>query len=551
MSGRLANGATLAAALAAIGIAFADSSIVVIALPDVLRRFDASINGVAWVVTAYNLALALGSLALVVLARRSDARLLLRAGIVLFTASSLAAAAAPNLWTLVTARAVQGLGGALLLAGSLPVVRARAPGRGAALWAGAGLLGAALGPAAGGLLTEIFSWRAIFYAQAPLAAVALVASRGPVRTDLDARPVPRRPRIAANAALALVSAALVGLLFLAVVLLIDVWRLSPLTAAAAVSAIPASTVAAQALAARSGSSAATLAGVPLLAGGLAAMGLLPARSVLWAVLALATAGAGLGLVVPELSRIALGGRSAAATTVWARHAGLVAGLLILTPLLSDDLASAADSAKLRATAAVLDSPLPAASKLELAFDLAPILAHPPRKGLPSFSDELARRPPPQAALGGRLDAVVAAAVTRGFRSSFLVAAALALAALVPLALAVSGRLTLAPVVALAAVAALLGAELARGALDYGTRPRVLPPCAKRPSFPGGGVDPATQRLVLKGLDLVACRVHKSREQLVVDLASGGVDAADLAERLAGYAKRLASLPGWLRRLLGG
>src|SRR5439155_9356517 len=176
MPGRLAKGATLAAVLVAIAIAFADSSIVVIALPDVLRRFDASITSVAWVVTAYNLALALGALTLVALGARAAPARLLQVGAVLFAGSSLAAGAAPELWFLVSARALQGLGGALLLAGSLAAVRSLSPGRGAALWAGAGLFGAALGPAAGGLLTELFSWRAIFFAQAPLAALALVAA---------------------------------------------------------------------------------------------------------------------------------------------------------------------------------------------------------------------------------------------------------------------------------------------------------------------------------------------------------------------------------------
>ena len=551
MPGRLAKGATLAAVLVAIAIAFADSSIVVIALPDVLRRFDASITSVAWVVTAYNLALALGALTLVALGARAAPARLLRAGIVLFAASSLAAGAAPDLWFLVSARAVQGIGGALLLAGSLAAVRSLSSERGAALWAGAGLFGAALGPAAGGLLTELFSWRAIFYAQAPLAALALVAGGRRTEAALHPRSAPL-PRVAANGALALVSAALVGLLFLAVVLLIDVWRLSPLVAAAVVSAIPLATVAAQPLAARAGSRPAAAAGVILLAAGLGGMGLLPARSIVWAAISLSVSGAGLGLVVPGLSRIALaGGPTAGASTAWARHAGLVFGLLMLTPLLSSDLTEAGDRAKLRATSAVLDSQLPASSKLQLAFDLAPVLARPPRKGLPSFSRELSSRPPAEAALGGRLDSIVQASVTRGFRSSFLVAAILALAALVPLAFALPGwRPRRAPALALAVAAALIGAEVARGALDYGARPRVYPPCAKRQSFPGSGADPTAQRLVLEGLDLVSCRVGKSRERLVVDLAGAGVDAANLADRLEGYAKRLSRLPDWLRRLLG-
>jgi MFS family permease len=542
MTERIRRTAALAALLAAVAIAFADSSIVVIALPDVLRQFDTSITGVAWVVTAYNLALAVVSLALVVVVARRPAARLLPVGIVVFAASSLVAGAAPDLWVLVSARTVQGIGAALLLAGSLAAVRALAAARGPELWAGAGLLGAAVGPAAGGLLTEVFSWRAIFYAQAPVAAAALVAAGRRVE-PFPAEQSARRPRVAANAALALVSAALVGLLFLAVVLLIDVWRLSPLAAAGVVSVIPLATAAAQPVAARVGPGA----GVLLLAGGLAGMALLPARSVIWAVIVLAIAGAGLGLVVPALSRIALGGGAAAgATTAWARHAGLVVGLLVLTPLLSSDLTAAADRAKLHATAAVLDAPLPAERKLRLAFDLAPVLAHPPRKGLPSFTETLADRPADEARLGGRLDSIVQASVTRGFRTSFLIAALLAFLALLPLAFAV--RVTArAPAFAAAVAAALVGAELARGALTYGERPRVLPACAKRPSFPGNGVDPEAQRLVLRSLDFVACRVHKTREQLVVDLAGAGVDAADFVERLVGYAR---ALPDWLRRLFG-
>jgi MFS family permease len=542
MPDRLRNGVALAALLAAVGIAFADSSIVVIALPDVLRQFDTSITGVAWVVTAYNLALALASLALVLFARRRPVRLL-RPGIVLFVGSSLVAGAAPDLWVLISARTVQGLGAALLLAGSLVAVRALATERGAAVWAGAGLLGAAVGPAAGGLLTEAFSWRAIFYAQAPVAAIALLAAE-PRLQAARASAAAWRPRVAANTALALASAALVGLLFLAVVLLIDVWRLSPFAAAGVVSVIPLATVAAQPFAARAGVGT----GVLLLAGGLAGMALLPARSVVWALIVLAIAGAGLGLVVPGLSRIALeGGPTAGAATAWARHAGLVLGLLVLTPLLSSDLSAAADRAKLHATAAVLDSPLPAGRKLRLAFDLAPVLAHPPRKGLPSFTRTLAGRPPDEARLGARLDSIVQASVTRGFRTSFLVAALLALVALLPVAFAVRLH-PRAPAFAVAIAAALVGAEVARGALTYGERPRVLPPCASRASFPGGGADAATQRLVLHGLDLAACRVHKTREQLVVDLAGAGVDVADLVDRLVGY---MRALPDWLRRVLGG
>src|SRR5262249_57738289 len=202
----------LAALVAAVAIAFADSAIVVLALADLVAQYDVSINGVAWVVTSYNIALAVAAFALVFVGRRFDPARLALAGSVVFTIASLVCATAPDAWVLIAFRAVQGVAAAGLLVGALPVMTALAPGRGAALWAGAGVFGAALGPALGGALTEVWSWRAIFYAQAPFAVLAVVALIGRRAT----LPAERRPG-RATVALAFASAALVGLLFLAVV----------------------------------------------------------------------------------------------------------------------------------------------------------------------------------------------------------------------------------------------------------------------------------------------------------------------------------------------
>ena len=262
------------ALVATVAIAFADSAIVVLALPDLLRQYDVSITEVAWVVTAYNVAVAAGGVALVPLRARVDARRLALAGSVAFVAASLLCAVAPEVWLLIAFRAVQGVAAAALLVGALPVMTALAPRRGAALWAGAGVFGAALGPALGGALTEVFSWRAIFYAQAPVAAlgaVTLIGRRATAISVLDRAP---RARLA-SVALGLLSAALVGLLFLAVVQLIDVWRLSPLRAAAVVSAIPLATLIAAPLAGRARVSG-VASGALLLACGLAGMAFLPA-----------------------------------------------------------------------------------------------------------------------------------------------------------------------------------------------------------------------------------------------------------------------------------
>ena len=445
------------ALVAAVAIAFADSAIVVLALPDLLRQYDVSINAVAWVVTGYNLALAAGALVL----RRLPPVPLALAGAVGFAAASLACAVAPDVWFLIAFRCVQGVAGAALLVGSLPVLSA-VSARGRSLWTSAGVFGAALGPALGGALTDIFSWRAIFYVQAPLAAIGALALLGAQAAPADRA---QRPRLG-SVALGFASAALVGLLFLAVVQLVDVWRLSPLEAAGVVSVIPVMTLAAAPFGARAGA-----AGAVLLGAGLAGMGFLPSGSLWWIVLALAVAGLGFGLVMPRLTQATTG-----ATAVWIRHAGLVAGLLVITPLLTGDLTAAADEAKLRGISVALDAPASVQTKVKLAVDLAPVLSRPPRKELPSFSQAVAaEHDPALTAIGRRLDDVVQATITRAFRRSFLVAAAFALLA----AAVVTGRQLRTTAAAALVGAALVGAEFAGGAAGYGTKPKLLPPCASR------------------------------------------------------------------------
>jgi predicted MFS family arabinose efflux permease len=501
----------LAALVAAVAIAFADSAIVVLALPDLLAQYDVSINGVAWVVTAYNVALAVAALGLALFGRRLDPVRLALAGSVVFTAASLVCAVAPDVWVLIAFRAVQGVAAAGLLVGALPVMTALAPGRGAALWAGAGVFGAALGPALGGALTEVFSWRAIFYAQAPVAALGAVALVGARSAPAERAP---RPRLA-SLSLGLASAAVVGLLFLAVVQLVDVWRLSPLGAGAVVSVIPLATLLVAPVAARVGPSA-VAAGAVLLAAGLAGMAFLPARGLAWVIAALAIAGLGFGLIMPRLTRTTTG-----ANAVWIRHAGLVAGLLVITPVLTADLTSAGEKAKLRGISVALDAPAPASAKLKLAVHLAPVLSR-TQKELPSFTKAVAsEHDPALTAIGRELDHVVQASITRAFRRSFLIAALFAV--LAAATLAVSARRLRLPAAAVLVGVALVGVELASGATTYGTKPKLLPPCAERPSEGAG----------LAALDFVACRFHKSREQFVADVAAAGVSAVDFLKQLSG------------------
>ena len=158
------------AVAAAVAVAFADSSIVVLALPDLYSRFDTSIVGVSWVITSYNLVLAVCALALVPVVRRVKVANLSRAGLAgVLRSGSVASAVSGSLPALIVFRCVQGAGAAMLLAGSLALLSALcgSRSRGLAVWIAAGTFGAALGPALGGILTQLFDWRAIFVFQAP------------------------------------------------------------------------------------------------------------------------------------------------------------------------------------------------------------------------------------------------------------------------------------------------------------------------------------------------------------------------------------------------
>src|SRR6476646_1095537 len=165
-----------AALTAAVAVAFADSSIVVLALPELYGRFNTTIEGVSWVVTAYNAAVAVTALLLLLFVHRLSSTALLGVGLGLFLAASIACAAAQSLAFLIGARTVQGVGAALLLVGALPVL-------GRAQWTAAGKCGLALGPALGGVLNQAYDWRSFCVAQAAIAALGLV---GLVRTHTRA-----------------------------------------------------------------------------------------------------------------------------------------------------------------------------------------------------------------------------------------------------------------------------------------------------------------------------------------------------------------------------
>src|SRR5262249_25841363 len=128
------------AVAAAVAIAVADSSIVVLALPDLYGAFNTSIEGVAWVITSYNFVVAVAAFVLLPFARRVRPERLTVIGLGLFLAASIGCAASSSIAMLIGFRCVQGLGAALLLAGSLRLLGGMVASaeRGAALWIAAG-----------------------------------------------------------------------------------------------------------------------------------------------------------------------------------------------------------------------------------------------------------------------------------------------------------------------------------------------------------------------------------------------------------------------------
>jgi len=435
MPSRLTLAATVALA-AAVAVAFSDSSIVVLALPDLYVHFKTSIVGVSWVITAYNVVVAVGALALYPFAGRYP-RAEAAAGLLLFLGASLGCGLAWNLPALFTFRCIQGFGAALLLAGALPLLRSLTGTihRGAAVWTTAGAVGVAIGPALGGVLTELFDWRAIFFMQAPVAGLGLTAVVHRHVRDLAPR---RRPslRLPANAALLFLFGSIVGALFLAVLLIVTVWQFSSIEGALVVSALPIAGVGVQRL--RLPFVRSVVSGAVLMSGGLLGLALLPASSAAYAIPALALCGAGFGLAVPALSRASVDeldlGRSAA-LSVGARHLGLVVGLAAIAPLIASTVESAGPKASLAATSSILDAHIPVLKKVPIAIALGREFESAQTGEIPDlgkpFEDQGAGSDASVRTAEGQLLTAVRAPLTRSFRPGFAVAALLAALAILP------------------------------------------------------------------------------------------------------------------------
>ncbi len=168
----------LVATILGSSLAFIDGTVVNVALPTLQRELHATVADVQWVIEAYSLFLSALILVGGSLGDRLGRRRVFVAGIMLFTAASVVCGLAPTSAVLIGARAVQGVGGALLVPGSLAIISASfdMQRRGSAIgaWAAFTTITSALGPVLGGWLVQNISWRWVFFINVPLAAMTLL-----------------------------------------------------------------------------------------------------------------------------------------------------------------------------------------------------------------------------------------------------------------------------------------------------------------------------------------------------------------------------------------
>src|SRR5438445_13657853 len=164
---------TLLATILGSSLTFIDATVVNVALPALQANLNATITDVQWVIEAY--ALFLGALILVggSLGDQLGRKRVFLAGVISFTSASVLCGLAPNALVLVAGRALQGIGAAFLVPGSLAIISATFDdaerGRAIGTWSGFSAITTAIGPVTGGWLVQHVSWRAAFFINVPLA----------------------------------------------------------------------------------------------------------------------------------------------------------------------------------------------------------------------------------------------------------------------------------------------------------------------------------------------------------------------------------------------
>ncbi|HUJ74947.1 MAG TPA: MFS transporter, partial [bacterium] len=188
-----------------------DNLVVTTALPSIQRAIGASVANLEWIVNAYTLGFAVLMIPAAALGERLGRRRVLLAGVALFTAGSALAALSGSSSLLIAARAVQGIGSALIAPLTLTILVSVFPAerRAAAigLWSGVSGLGLAAGPLVGGAIVNGLSWNAVFWINVPLGIVLLVLGRWRIR---EAR---TGGRIVDTVSVLLISGGLLGMVY--------------------------------------------------------------------------------------------------------------------------------------------------------------------------------------------------------------------------------------------------------------------------------------------------------------------------------------------------
>ena len=179
----------LAATILASSMAFIDGTVVNVALPSLQQSLQATAIGVQWVVESYSLFLSALLLVGGSLGDHYGRRRIFLIGVTIFAIASAWCGIAPNINQLIIARAVQGIGGALLVPGSLAIISAsfseKKRGKAIGTWSGFSAITTAIGPVLGGWLVEHVSWRAVFYLNLPIAAAVILISLSHVPESRD------------------------------------------------------------------------------------------------------------------------------------------------------------------------------------------------------------------------------------------------------------------------------------------------------------------------------------------------------------------------------
>jgi EmrB/QacA subfamily drug resistance transporter len=172
---------TLAAVAVGLFMIMLDNTIVNVALPSIEHSLHMSISSLEWIVTAYALTFAALLITGGKLGDLYGRRKMFTAGLVIFTLASLACGLAPSAGILIAARAVQGVGAALMSPATLSIITATFPpkerGQAIGIWAGVSALALAIGPLVGGLIVDNINWHWIFYVNVPVGVVGIIVSR--------------------------------------------------------------------------------------------------------------------------------------------------------------------------------------------------------------------------------------------------------------------------------------------------------------------------------------------------------------------------------------